>query len=252
MFVGAGWHGEKLGSPRTLEFKRVSFVMIPDDIDELNALAGEYVLGLLEPEQKREVEQALPENEALRSSVAFWENRLHPLSELAPAVEPPAEAWTKIAGRLELHAQRRRMPLWWNDAAPWRWATGGFAALAAALLIFIALPSHLSTYVAVLEGSKSSTPGFIVAGGPRRLIVREIAGVTPPQGRSFEVWAIFPNVPRPQALGVMPANGVLRVSKLPTVAYVGATLAVSVEPIGGSPTGQPTGPVVFSGTVRAM
>jgi anti-sigma-K factor RskA len=144
------------------------------------------------------------------------------------------------------------MPLWWNDAAPWRWTTAGFAALAAALLIFVALPSHLSTYVAVLGGAKNAAPGFVAAGGPRRLIVREIAGVSPPQGHSFEVWAIFPNVPRPQALGVMPANGVLRLSTLPTVAYVGATLAVSVEPMGGSPTGQPTGPVVFSGTVRAM
>jgi len=226
--------------------------MIPDDRDELDALAGEYVLGLLEPEARREVAAALSDHETLRRAVAFWENRLHPLSRFAPPAEPPPEAWTKIAGRLQLHAQRSKMPLWWNEAAPWRWATAGFAALAAALLIFVALPSRLSTYMAVLQAPSNAKAGFVATGGPLRLIVREMAGVAPPPNRSFEVWAIFPNVPRPQALGVMPAGGVLRVNTLPTVAYVGATLAVSVEPVGGSPTGLPTGPVVFSGPVRTM
>jgi anti-sigma-K factor RskA len=226
--------------------------MIPDDRDEMDALAGEYVLGLLEPEEKRELERALPGNDALRHSVAFWETRLQPLSELAGDAAPPPDAWEKIESRLQLHAHRSRTPLWWNDAAPWRWATVGFAAVAAALLIFVALPSRLSTYMAVLDAPKSAAPGFIAAGGPRRLVVRELAGVAPPPEHVFEVWAIFPNLQRPQPLGVIPADGVLRIDALPTVAYLGATLAVSIEPIGGSPTGQPTGPMVYSGTVRTM
>lgn len=226
--------------------------MIPDDRDELDALAGEYVLGLLEPEQKREVELALPKNDALRRSIAFWENRLQPLSAVAPAAEPPPDTWEKIAGRLLLQAQRRSMPPWWNDAAPWRWATAGFAAIAAALLIFVALPFRVSTYEAVLEAPKSAIPGFIAAGGSHRLIVREVAGIAPPPNRVFEVWAIFPHMQHPQALGVVPADGVLRLTALPTVAFWGATLAVSIEPVGGSPTGQPTGPVVYSGTVQTM
>jgi anti-sigma-K factor RskA len=188
----------------------------------------------------------------LRRSIASWENRLHPVSAIVPAAAPPPDVWAKVAGRLQLQARRGSMPLWWNDAAPWRWATAGFAAIAAALLIFVALPSRVSTYVAVLESSKTTVPGFVAAGGPRRLVVRELAGIAPPRNRSFEVWAIFPYLPRPQALGVIPANGVLRINTLPAVVYLGATLAVSVEPAGGSPTGQPTGPVVYSGTVRTM
>jgi hypothetical protein len=49
-----------------------------------------------------------------------------------------------------------------------------------------------------------------------------------------------------------PANGELRVWPLPPKLRDGATLAISIEPPGGSPIQQPTGPVVFVGTIKAV
>ena len=58
--------------------------MIPETRDDIDVLAGEYVLGLLEPARRLEVEAALADHAALRDAVAFWEAKLHPLASLAP------------------------------------------------------------------------------------------------------------------------------------------------------------------------
>ena len=224
--------------------------MIPDDPIDRSALAGEYVLGLLDADEAREIEQALPSQDALRGEVAFWENRLHPLAALAPASDPPLGIWEKISSKIEA-ANPSRLPVWWNNAAPWRWTTAGLAAAAAALLLVVARPPTGPHFVGVLNAPSEQAPSFVVLGGHREIVARA-AGAAPPAGRAFELWAIYPNVSRPQALGVIPANGVLRVKDFPTEILAGASLAVSVEPPGGSPTGQPTGPVVFVGKLRSL
>jgi hypothetical protein len=45
--------------------------MIPENPDELHALAGEYVLGVLDPGDVSEIETATVTNAALREAVAF-------------------------------------------------------------------------------------------------------------------------------------------------------------------------------------
>jgi anti-sigma-K factor RskA len=226
--------------------------MIPQDPEELSALAGEYVLGLLEPAAMREIEQAMPRNDALSRAVAFWEQRLHPLAALAPAADPPAGTWEEISAKIGAGRQMSRLPSWWNNPAPWRWATAGLAAVAAAMLLVVARPPTGPHYMAVLGAPGQQTPGFVVMGGHGEIVAHALSGAAPPADRAFELWAIYPNVSRPQALGVFPANGVLRVKDFPTEVLAGASFAVSVEPPGGSPTGQPTGPVVYVGKLRAL
>ena len=65
--------------------------MIPTAPEELDLLAGEYVLGTLEAWKAREVEAALPTSPDLRAAVALWEQRLVGLAELAPKEPPPPE-----------------------------------------------------------------------------------------------------------------------------------------------------------------
>jgi anti-sigma-K factor RskA len=84
------------------------------------------------------------------------------------------------------------------------------------------------------------------------LVVRAVSAATVPNERVFELWAIAAGTTRPRSLGVIPANGELKLSPLPPDLHDGATLAISIEPLGGSPTQQPTGPVVFVGTVKAV
>lgn len=229
--------------------------MIPEDREELNVLAGEYVLGLLEPGQHREVSAALATNHILRSAIAFWEEQLHPLSSLAAPGEPPADLWSKIAMRLDA-MPRAGTTRWWNRPAPWRWVAGGFAAAAAVLLLYIALGGAPATpnYIAMLHSpQQQDQTRFVATVGRGGLTIRTLAATSPPAGRAYELWAIAPGGATPQALGIIPQNGVLRVASPPPDVRLGGTLAISLEPPGGSPDPhKPSGPVVFVGAVEAL
>lgn len=223
--------------------------MIPyDDRDALSALAGEYVLGVLDVDRRHEIEAALAVNAELREAVAFWDVHLAPLSGLAVPADPPADTWERISARLALSG--RHLPAWWHEPAPWRWATLGLAVLAAVLLLMVARPAPAPSYVAVLEAPKVGAAAFVVTGGHRELIVRMVAGAPPPSEHVFEVWAIYPRVSRPQAIGTISERGILRVDRFPVAALTGATIAVSVEQAGGSPTGQPTSAFVYLGQMK--
>ncbi|MGH7000048.1 MAG: anti-sigma factor [Stellaceae bacterium] len=228
--------------------------MIPETRDEIHALAGEYVLGVLEPSDMREVETALATHAELRRAVAFWETNLHPLAALAPPAEPPAGTWDAIAYRLDGPAQSRAAARLWSRPTPWRWATAACAAVAAALALYIALmpiPPG-ARYVAVLHAPQQNQAEWLATTGKDGLTIRAVAAQHPPADRAFELWAIVPDAPRPQPLGVIPANGVLRIATVPPGVRGGTTLAISVEPPGGSLTGLPTGPVVFVGGVQPL
>jgi|SRR5579862_4461625 anti-sigma-K factor RskA len=225
--------------------------MIPEDRDALNVLAGEYVLGLLDPAEAREIEAARASNAALRSAIDFWQQRLHPLAALAPPAEPPSDLWSGIAARLDSVPQTGAAR-WWNRTSPWRWATAGMAALAVALLLYIALSPPSPSYIAMLYAPQEKQASWIATVGHDGLTIRTVAAINPPPGRAFELWAIAPGATPPQALGVIPPDGVLRLGALPSDVRPGTRLAITVEPPGGSPTERATGPVVFVGDVTKM
>src|SRR5262252_5361001 len=127
--------------------------MIPLTQDELDVIAGEYVLGVLEPDMAREVGIILNHHSDLRRMIAFWEEQLNPMSRLAPEIEPPEYVWPRIVERLgaeppenlwsriaerlgEVQAAPSRT---WNSLAFWRTATAAAVAVAACLVLYIGL-----------------------------------------------------------------------------------------------------------------
>jgi anti-sigma-K factor RskA len=78
-----------------------------------------------------------------------------------------------------------------------------------------------------------------------RLTITRVAGEVPDAAHTHELWIIVGNDP-PVSLGVIPASG--ETISLPGAA-VGAVLAVTLEPPGGSPTGKPTGPIIAKGAL---
>jgi len=178
-------------------------MMIPDDRDELHALAGEFVLGVLEANEASEVAAALATNAELRRAVAFWEVQLHPLSELTSPAEPPPGTWQAIEARITKPAPKPVAPSFWNNLALWRWSTAGFAA--AGLALWIALtPAPGPSFVAVLHPPQQDQVSWVATAGRYGLLVRAVAGATPPSDRAFELWAIPPGATRPRSLGVIP------------------------------------------------
>jgi anti-sigma-K factor RskA len=224
---------------------------IPENPEELRILAGEYVLGVLDAAEAEEVAAALPANDELRGAVGFWREQLHPLSALAAPAAPPPEVWDAIEARLGASAATPATPGFWGSLALWRTATAGFAAAAAALALWIAsMPAPGPSLVAVLHPPQQDQASWVVTAGRSGVLAQPLAGAVPPAGRAFELWAIAPGGTRSRSLGVIPAGGEIALTPLPAELRDGATLAISIEPIGGSPTGQPTGPVVFVGAVK--
>jgi anti-sigma-K factor RskA len=222
--------------------------MIPDDRDELYSLAGEYVLGTLDGAATREIENTLAANPVLRQAVIFWEERLHGLSGLAAPAAPPPDTWRRIAARIDGTAPPSTAL--WNSVTLWRWSTAAVTALAACLALYIALaPPAGPRLVALLHAPQQQQPAWLATAGSGGLLVHAVATETAPNDRAFELWAIAPGA-IPVSLGVIPPSGRLELGRATTVRD-GDQLAITIEPKGGSPSGQPTGPIVFAGTLVA-
>jgi len=106
------------------------------------------------------------------------------------------------------------------------------------------------TLVGVLQQDPAA-PAFLLTIDPasRTLTVRRVAARAEAD-HSYQLWLIAPHATKPESLGVVGASEYTQ-SPLPAAfdaaALRGATYAVSFEPPGGSKTGAPTGPILFTG-----
>jgi anti-sigma-K factor RskA len=86
----------------------------------------------------------------------------------------------------------------------------------------------------------------------RRLVLAVAGDMPADRGKSHELWVV-PGDGTPRSLGVMPAGKKMHMELAEQIAELlrqGSTIAISVEPPGGSPTGSPTGPVMWSGKLE--
>jgi len=194
-----------------------------------------------------------PESELRRK----WERYFAPLGLALRPEYPPEDMWYRIQASLNRADDRKTIAKTKRGIWRWRVATLGSAAVAAGLAAFIVtqkpedatVPDQTAAqYVAVVtpEGSKDA---LIVeldldAGTAR---VRPV-GVSFEPERDLQVWRIAPER-APVPVGLLLPEGE---TSLPLVADPGDTIAISLEPKGGSTTGAPTGPVVYSGALVAV
>lgn len=223
----------------------------PEDEDSL--LAAEFALGLLEGSAREDFARRVAADPALATEVRHWHEHFAGLADDLMAVAPPARVQAQLERRLFAAPERSSF---WNSLVLWR---GLAIAALTALAVFagwslrtIPTGSH-ETLVAQVTGAGS--PLNLVAlynDATGELRLNRTAG-TPSAGRSFELWVIFGNQP-PVSLGVLPAETVTRLVVPPQLRtrLRGSVLAVSDEPVGGSPTGAPTGAVVGSGRLTAV
>ncbi|MEA2839985.1 MAG: hypothetical protein QOF41_1315 [Methylobacteriaceae bacterium] len=227
---------------------------------DLENLAAEYVLGTLDSAERAEFERRLAAESDARQAVQRWRERLTPLAESVKPIAPPDGVWRAIEARLgepaiegsasvvELHRLRRKVVFW-------RGASAAAAALAAALAFFVidrelfAPAPQGKSYVAVVNRG-GDAPALIIRvdTASRTIYVWPLAAEVPP-GRSLELWYINAGS-APKSLGLV-QDAPLRLKLPDNPAANKVTLAVTSEPTGGSPTGSPTGPIVYSGQLFA-
>jgi anti-sigma-K factor RskA len=232
----------------------------PDSPEDREVLAGEYVLGTLDPGERAEAERLRASDPDFASVIAAWEHRLDPLNVAVASIAPPEGLFQRIEQRLRQTAERAVPPSATiikleRRVRHWRAATLAMAAVAASLIGFIvAAPREPVAHrfvAAVQQGDQQ--PVFVVAVDTAKgiIAVRPVAARPPESGGDYELWAVGGGRLRPQSLGLIALRDVnLPVTRLESdkAATIGDTVfAVSLEPRGGSPTGQPTGPVLWTG-----
>jgi anti-sigma-K factor RskA len=210
---------------------------LPSRRDEDDALAAEYVLGVLALPERRSVEARMKTDPVFAGLVAGWEARLAPLNEdYEPA--PAPNLLPAIEARLFPRAGRRA------PSTILRWFAGLAVAASLVVVMIATLTPPQQVLVATLATADARLSYEVRSFGDTLQVTR-VAGVPAVDGQVHELWVIAPDA-APVSLGLLEAETL-------TVRYpsppAGWTLAVSVEPAGGSPTGVPTGPVILSAVV---
>jgi anti-sigma-K factor RskA len=221
----------------------------------LDRLAAEYVLGTLRFRARRRFERWLlsPQVGAL---VKAWEERLAGLEPRLDPIAPPDTVWRGIETRLELRKLAR---------AP----VSRYLAIAASLLFFAMLgvfavyqrtdtvqpPQLAVTQKAFIEADPQTIYWRVELLGKNEELSMHVHVVHDlPAGKALELWALTASG-TPVSLGLLPATGDHHRILTPAQrsALDGAKqLAVSLEPVGGSPTGLPTGPVLHVAPLQAV
>lgn len=226
--------------------------------EEMNAMSGpeelaaEYVLGTLSLEERRAIQARMAGDAALREAVGRWEARLLPLVQLAEPVEPSARLWPRIAASLAPAGRTSATGLpWWDRLGLWRGlAAAGFAlALLAVAIGPFAPVAPGPRYMVVLAAPDNMAPGWVLeakeAGNLRLLPLRPTAV---PTARALQLWTKADGWSRPVSLGLVePGKAVdVHLRDLPPLAP-NQLFEITLEPETGSPTGRPTGPILYIG-----
>jgi anti-sigma-K factor RskA len=228
--------------------------------EDRDLLAAEYVLGVLSASERRMAERRLEADLAFAREVAFWEERFGGLANAIASVQPPLDGWARVeAAVARAEKERKRSAGLWNNIALWRNLAIGSASVAlasVAALIAVTLepmPGGEPLLARLdAEGGKLSFVAAVTPGGDSLTIVP--ASLLLPEQKSMELWLI-PKGEKPHSLGLIDPNRPLKVEvpkELLDRVNQDAILAVSLEPEGGSPTGQPTGPVIANGKLAQL
>jgi anti-sigma-K factor RskA len=224
-------------------------------------LAAEYVLGTMSPRARRRFDTLLKQMPALRRAVTEWESRLLPLAGVLPEIQPPARVWTAIKARIHGNRPPRTAAGFWQNLSFWRMSSFASAALALALIVFISLPGPQGAealpgrMVVVMNDLQTREPAMTATWedgkqGERLVRLRVMGHADMAPGTAWEMWMLPGENQKPVSLGLITTHEtqiMVVPASLASTLDNAAGLGMSVEPEGGSPTGLPTGPVIYAG-----
>ncbi len=225
--------------------------------DERGDLAAEYALGVLDLAGRLEAQRRIAIDPEFATEVASWEETLHPMAEACGEETPPPHLRRAVEERL--FGASARQGGFWHSLGAWR-----SMALACLALLVVSAGLNARSYLLQEEVGARLIVSLEPQGGEVRFLalyepgrsefrLSQVSG-SPGAGRDFELWLVEGGNP-PVSLGVLPKQGVAEIDLPPLLARrvkEGATLAISDEPAGGSPTGKVTGPVVAAGSARPI
>lgn len=223
------------------------------DPEQIDLLAGEYVLGVLPLGQQAAFEQELLHNRALVVAVGFWRDRLLEMAPPPVPVEPAASLWQRIERSLSSRARNSapgRGGLW-NSLAFWRFS-GAIGVAASALLVLklvTAVPHDVIApqFLAVLQAPQTGS-NWLVEIDDRVVRLRPLMPTTVVVGKSVQFWTKPVGAAGPTSLGLVRTDRPTEIalSMLPGMSP-NQLFEVTLEPEGGSPLPRPSGPILAVG-----
>ncbi len=221
----------------------------------VDRLAAAYTAGTLRGPARRRLVSLMRSHAGLRTAVREWEARLMPLTASIAPVPPPPRVWKAIESRIAPNQAVKLVPKWWSQLAVWRAISGvaTMAALTLAVLLAIPQPSQPPIIVVLTPAGGTAPEGGVVpasfvasiSADGRAMVTKPLSTVSLQADRALELWAV-PAQGAPRSLGVISEKSAT-VVKRGRVLDNTAALAVTLEPPGGSPTGAPTGPILYLG-----
>lgn len=234
----------------------MSDIRTPDDVPDV--AAAELALGVLEGDERALALRRVLAEPGFAQAVEQWRGYLGQLFDMWPAVAPPDGVFERVERSIDApHGVVTSSP-----SRFWPVLAGLSSIAAAGLLVFVvarpptaplAPPAPTAVpaprlLVASIAPTGAGTPVAAVY-DPARGVLRLTQAAAPAEGRSAELWVIGADK-TPHSLGVLKLAGgtsVVPAATLRAQLRAGATLAVTIEPLGGSPSGLPTGPIVLKG-----
>lgn len=225
---------------------------------DIPRIADEYVLGLLDPGDMAEIEEAMDRDANLRAAVAISRDRLLPLDmALEPAVVGES-LWQHIQSALPDHqiAGTPALIRPANKNRPLVWRNTAVGALAATFLLAIGLAFSLMrnvepVVVAVLVSETGEIRAIVEDFGNENAAVRVLYDFDVPNDKTIQVWTLPSREMGPISLGLLKGVHSARLSgpELPAP-KLDQLYELTLEQAGGSPTGRPTGPILAKGLAK--
>ena len=232
--------------------------ILPDGGDDL--LAAEFVLGVLAIAEREAVTKRMVSERGFARLVSDWEGRLEPLNDDYAPVAPPLAAKKALDARLFGNDVKQASGIW-QSLAFWRVLTlAAFALAAIAIVPMLAVaPEPLlvaaAQIIAPMQAPDTNEVKFVALYQPGSDEIR-ISKVKSDKGtgQDYELWLVDDGG-KPQSMGVIPDKDEVVLKLKPEFVNrinAGDAFAVSVEPLGGSPTGTATGPVIAVGVTKSI
>jgi anti-sigma-K factor RskA len=221
-------------------------------------LAGEYVLGSLRGPAAKRFEQLLESEPGLREALVYWQNRLNPLAETMPPVTPPKRVWKTIQNRIHTNQHSVTRTSFWNNLGFWR----GFALASFTLIVGYSLgnmQAHFyqsnfdsNEYLAVLQ-DQHENPMLVatVVEKGKALQLDMLADDNTGPEQVMQVWCMPKDGSKPVSIGIIDAKTKrfdMNIKEMQML-HEADEIAISIEPLGGSPMDEPTGEVMYRGTI---
>ena len=212
-----------------------------------NALAAEYVLGTLRGPARQRFQKLMMQYPPISEATTTWEQHLNALGQKIPPVTPDESVWQRIEQQLGFAnepAKSNVVPITKAKPKVWQGIAGLASAAAlvlAVLLVNIEPTTSPDAQQFALVNNEQTELLWALEIGTDTIDIQATKSLVAQANADYELWIVAADGRAPISLGLLPKTGKLRLSKPELFDQIEiAALAVSLEPLGGSPNGSPT------------